>query len=208
MTTPLTKKHDIWEIDNLPNRITIFRMFLIPLIIGPLGINMIDGEFYTSWHQMLRWIAGALFIVASITDFIDGHIARKRKIITVFGSFLDPIADKFLVISVLIILHGLEQIPTFLVIILVLRELYITALRLLATERGFSIPVDKFGKYKTAMQMIAIICLIINEDRLYLPLIGNFLIYIAALLSVFSAVMYSLKLLTNFKKMKKKVKAY
>ena len=187
-----------WEIDNLPNRITIFRVILIPIILTCLGLNLLEEVKY---QRSLNWIATITFIVASITDFFDGHIARKRNIVTVFGSFLDPIADKFLVISTLILLQGLNRIPVFLVIILVMREVYITALRLLAVERGFSVPVGKLGKWKTAVQMTGIPFLIAYDTPWGLPMpkIGLVLIYIASFLSVYSAAQYSFGLLNKLR---------
>ncbi|MBL6990177.1 MAG: CDP-diacylglycerol--glycerol-3-phosphate 3-phosphatidyltransferase [Bacteriovoracaceae bacterium] len=190
-----------WEIDNLPNRITIFRICLIPIIILSLALNLVESEAIAIHHKTLGYIAAWTFVVAAITDFLDGHIARKRKIVTVFGSFLDPIADKFLVVSALILLQDLNRIPVLLVIILVLREIYITALRLLATEKNLSVPVGWLGKLKATFQMVAIPFLMANDTPWGIPmaLLGTILIDIAAFLSVYSAVEYSVKLFKKFK---------
>src|SRR5690606_7729726 len=113
------------EIDNLPNRLTIFRILLIPIVLGAFyltGTDYISEE----WKAICGQIAAWTFAAASITDFFDGHIARKRNIVTVFGSFLDPIADKFLTVSSLIMLGSLGKIPAIIVIILVLREMFMT----------------------------------------------------------------------------------
>ena len=102
-----------------------------------------DLDFMNSSEELkslMGWAAAWIFVIASITDFLDGFIARKRKIVTVFGSFLDPIADKFLVVSSIIMLQALGRIPVLIVIVLVLREFYITSLRLLAGDRGLVIP--------------------------------------------------------------------
>ena len=194
-----------WDIDNLPNRLTIFRVFLIPIIIGCLFINMLEFPWVAAWKKDLGYIAAWTFVAASITDFFDGYIARKRKIVTVFGSFLDPIADKFLVVSSLIILQGLDRIPVLIVIILVLREVYITALRLLAKERNFEIPVGNLGKWKTATQMIGIPMLMAWDSPFGIPLvfIGTIFIYLASIFSLYSALEYSLGLLKKFKMAKK-----
>lgn len=186
-----------WEIDNLPNRLTLFRIILIPFIIACLYLTLFDFAWMARWEFSLGLIAGVLFIIASITDFLDGYIARRRQIVTVFGSFLDPIADKFLVVSSLIVLQGMGRIPALLVVILVLREMYITALRLLAIERGLKVPVGALGKWKTAFQMIGIPMLMIAYEAPYfsLPLIGTFFLYLAALFSVYSAVQYSFKMI-------------
>jgi len=145
-----------WEIDNLPNRLTMFRIILIPIILISLYLNFGKDAETKKYLMVLNYIAAWTFVLASVTDFFDGFIARRRNIVTVFGSFLDPIADKFLVISSLIMLLALERVHVFVVLVLVLREMYITALRLLAMEKGFTVPVGTLGKWKTATQMVGI----------------------------------------------------
>lgn len=198
-----------WEIDNLPNRLTIFRMALIPIIIGALFACSLEVEWLKTYHKTLGYIAAWTFVAASITDFFDGYIARKRGIVTVFGSFLDPIADKFLVVSSLILLESLGRIHPIIVVILVLREMYITSLRLLATERGLSIPVGSLGKWKTTFQMIAIPFLMANDYPfgIPMPIIGTVFIFLASFFSLYSALEYStstIKKLTNARKLMKK----
>ncbi|MEE3078799.1 MAG: CDP-alcohol phosphatidyltransferase family protein, partial [Bdellovibrionota bacterium] len=114
------EKYDEWEIDNLPNRLTLFRVMLIPIIVGSLYIVKMKYQIFDLIMKDLGYIAGWSFVVASITDFFDGYIARKRGIVTVFGSFLDPIADKFLVVSSLIMLQALGRIHPLVVVALVL----------------------------------------------------------------------------------------
>jgi CDP-diacylglycerol--glycerol-3-phosphate 3-phosphatidyltransferase len=196
------KNQTEWQIDNLPNRLTMFRILLIPIIISSLYLNMSKFPLLIPYEKTLGYLAAWTFVIASITDFFDGYIARKREIVTVFGSFLDPIADKFLVVSSLIILQGLGRIPVLLVIILVLREIYITALRLLAKERGLHVPVAKLGKWKTAFQMIGIPFLM-AYDRPWgipMPLLGISFIYLASLFSLYSAVDYSINLIKRLQK--------
>ncbi|WP_127716020.1 CDP-diacylglycerol--glycerol-3-phosphate 3-phosphatidyltransferase [Halobacteriovorax sp. HLS] len=190
-----------WEIDNLPNRLTIFRVLLIPVIITAVLLMSKDWEMFRPYHFHLGYIAAWTFVAASITDFFDGYIARKRKIVTVFGSFLDPIADKFLVVTSLILLQTLGRVPPLLVIILVLREVYITALRLLAMEKGFTVPVDSSGKWKTALQMVAIPMLLANDRPFGIPFpeMGKAFIYIAAILSLYSAAFYSFSTMKKLK---------
>lgn len=190
-----------WQIDNLPNRLTIFRMALIPIIISSLILQKMNWAWTESVHLTLGYIAAWTFVAASITDFFDGYIARKRGIVTVFGSFLDPIADKFLVVSSLILLGELERIPSIVVLILVLREMYITSLRLLASERGLSVPVGKLGKWKTAAQMVGIPFLMANDRPwgIPMPLLGAIGIYLASIFSVYSALEYSLGLVKKIK---------
>lgn len=193
-------KSDEWEIDNLPNRITIFRVVLIPIILLSLYF---DEESPTI---SLNYVAAWTFVLASISDFFDGYFARKRKLVTVFGSFLDPIADKFLVISSLIMLLALHRVHVLVVLILVMREMYITALRLLAMEKGLSVPVGTLGKWKTATQMIGIPLLMANDYPfgINMPLLGNLSLYLATIFSLYSALEYSLGFLKKIKKAIKK----
>ncbi|MBT3234382.1 MAG: CDP-diacylglycerol--glycerol-3-phosphate 3-phosphatidyltransferase [Bdellovibrionales bacterium] len=191
----------LWEIDNLPNRITLFRICLVPIVIASLSLQLIQSYYLFPYHFTLGYVAATIFIIASITDFIDGYIARKRNIVTIFGSFLDPIADKLLVVSSLILLQALDRIPAIIVVILVLRELYITSLRLLATDHGLSVPVGSMGKWKTAVQMIAIPMLMAYDKPFNIPLptIGISLIYLASIIALYSALEYSLGLLKKLR---------
>lgn len=205
------------EIDNLPNRLTFFRMLMIPVVV--LALYFAEGTppwpWLSAWQPYLGHIACWIFVVASITDFFDGYIARKRNIVTVFGSFLDPIADKFLVVSALIMLMALGRVNEIIVIILVLREMYMTSLRLLAMTESVDVPVSNMGKWKTTVQMVATPMLMIYDDFLGmdLVLIGTALMYIAALLSMWSALKYSLSMIKKLqenraekKKLKKELK--
>jgi CDP-diacylglycerol--glycerol-3-phosphate 3-phosphatidyltransferase len=196
------EKNDL-EIDNLPNRLTFFRLLMIPVVVLTLYFSSETPEWLKPYHSYLGHIACWIFVVASITDFLDGYIARKRNIVTVFGSFLDPIADKFLVVSALIMLMGLDRVHPVVVIILVLREMYMTSLRLLAMSEGVDVPVSDMGKWKTTIQMVATPMLMVYDDflGLDLPVIGTALMYVAALLSLWSALKYSLSM---FKKLQEK----
>lgn len=190
------------EIDNLPNRLTIIRVLMIPIVIGCLAIVGLDSELVTpEYASLFGWIAAWTFTIASITDFFDGYIARKRNIVTVFGSFLDPIADKFITVSSLIMLQSLDRIPAVVVIILVLREMYMTSLRLLAMNEGISVPVNNLGKWKTATMMVGIPMLMCNEPWYFLnfPILGNIFIYIASIISLWSAVLYSISMVRKLK---------
>lgn len=192
---------DDLQINNLPNRLTIFRVLLIPLVLGTLFLAGSDIGFIEAYRSDLGWAAGWMCAVASITDFFDGYIARKRGIVTVFGSFLDPIADKFLVVSSLIMLQALGRVPAIVVIILVLREMYMTSLRLLANNEGLQVPVSEMGKWKTATQLVAIPMLMAYDSWYFFnfAIIGKVLIYIAAFLSLASAFSYSLSLIRKLK---------
>jgi CDP-diacylglycerol--glycerol-3-phosphate 3-phosphatidyltransferase len=194
------EKNDL-EIDNLPNRLTFFRMLMIPVVVLTMYFTKYTPEMLLPYHQYLGHIACWIFVVASITDFFDGYFARKYNIVTVFGSFLDPIADKFLVVSSLIMLLALDRVHPIVVIILVLREMYMTSLRLLALTEDIVVPVSSLGKWKTTAQMVAIPMLMVNEKFLYIPVgvIGTVLMYVAAILSLGSALHYSYNMLQKLR---------
>jgi CDP-diacylglycerol--glycerol-3-phosphate 3-phosphatidyltransferase len=194
-----------WEIDNLPNRLTMFRVVLIPIIIFSMYAVQVQYDWATAHTKLLNYVAAWTFVAASITDFLDGFIARKKNIVTVFGSFLDPIADKFLVISALIMLQAMNRVHVIVVLILVLREMYITALRLLAMEKGISVPVGTLGKWKTATQMVGIPFLMANDVFLGvdMTMLGTALIYLASIFSLYSAGEYSFGLIRKIQKLRK-----
>lgn len=197
-----------WEIDNLPNRLTIFRVALIPVICLTLYLCLFDENIFKATQKTLGYIAAWTFVLASVTDFFDGYIARKRNIVTIFGSFLDPIADKFLVVSSLILLQSLNRVNVIVVIVLVLREMYMTALRLLAMEKGFKVSVNNLGKWKTTFQMMAIPMLMAWDKPwgFSFPLVGTILIYLSFVFSLFSAFVYTLglgKKITEVRKLRK-----
>jgi CDP-diacylglycerol--glycerol-3-phosphate 3-phosphatidyltransferase len=193
------------EIDNLPNRLTFFRLLMIPVVVLALYFTKDTPAAFLPYANWLGHIACWVFVVASITDFFDGYIARKRNIVTVFGSFLDPIADKFLVVSSLIMLLALDRVHAIVVIILVLREMYMTSLRLLALTEGIQVPVNNLGKWKTTAQMVATPMLMIYDNwlGLNLVLIGGILMYVAAFLSLLSAFIYSLGLIRKLREKRK-----
>ncbi len=166
---------------------------MIPVVVLMMYFSKVTPAWLLPYHQYLGWIACWIFVVASITDFFDGYFARKYNIETVFGSFLDPIADKFLIVSSLIMLLALDRVHSIVVIILVLREMYMTSLRLLAMTEGIHVPVSSLGKWKTGFQMVSTPMLMVNEDVwiIPIPLIGTVLMYIAAFLSLGSALHYS-----------------
>ncbi len=194
-----------WEIDNLPNRLTVFRVALIPVICLTLYLCLFEENIFQATTKTLGYIAAWTFVLASVTDFFDGYIARKRNIVTVFGSFLDPIADKFLVVSSLILLQSLERINVIVVIVLVLREMYMTALRLLAMEKGLKVSVNNLGKWKTTLQMMAIPMLMAWDKPwgFSYPLVGTILIYVSFVFSIFSAMVYTFGLLKKIAEVRK-----
>jgi len=146
---------------NLPNKLSVLRIFLIPIILIFLLPIKIFGFEPTEWNLFIsdygRIFAAILFIIASLTDYADGVIARKYNMITNLGKFLDSLADKMLVISVLIALVDIGRISSIFVVIIVLREFMVTGLRLVASNKGVVMAAEMIGKIKTVTQMIAII---------------------------------------------------
>lgn len=172
----------ISNILNIPNQLTIFRVILVPVFVVAIYFDA----------PLSNKISAFIFGVASFTDFIDGYIARKYKLVTRFGKILDPIADKILVAAALIVLVDLGRIPAWLVIVLLGREFAIGALRDYAASEGVVIPAGWSGKIKTTVQMIAIGFLSYQNDLYSIPvtLIGNILIYLSVVISVYSGFEY------------------
>ncbi|MBQ8878605.1 MAG: CDP-diacylglycerol--glycerol-3-phosphate 3-phosphatidyltransferase [Lachnospiraceae bacterium] len=167
---------------NLPNKLTMFRVILIPFFIIFLLVPITSVD---------KWIALTIFIVASLTDLLDGHIARKYHLVTNFGKFMDPLADKLLVCSALICLIELDRIPSWMVIIIIAREFVISGFRLIASDNGVVIAASYWGKFKTTFQMIAV-CLMI-ADIAALSLVTSIVTWIAVILTVVSLVDYLIK---------------
>lgn len=152
---------------NLANKLTIFRMILVPVfvVVGYIGmLGGITGEFLEI--PIYLWIMNIIFIVASITDKLDGYIARSRNMVTTFGKFLDPLADKILVLSALVMLVEFGKIPAWIPIIVLAREFLVSGYRLVAVEKGGKvIAASVWGKLKTVTQMIAIILVFIDKNN-------------------------------------------
>ena len=167
---------------NLPNKLTMFRIALIPVFLIILYINSGNGA--------TNWVAFAIFCVASATDAVDGYIARKYNLITDFGKFMDPLADKLLVCSALIALTDLGRIFGWIVIIIIAREFIISGFRLVAAGRGKVIAAGKWGKIKTIVQMIATMLLIIDFKNIPMIVITQIFVYAALVLTVISLIDY------------------
>ena len=169
---------------NLPNKLTILRVIMIPFFVLALLYN--GGE-----NQTLRYVAAAIFIIASLTDMLDGKIARKYNLVTNFGKFMDPLADKLLVCSALICLVGLKELPAWMVIVIISREFIISGFRLVASDNGVVIAASYWGKFKTTFQMIAVVLLIVGIPAL--SMVTTAVVWIALVLTVISLVDYSAK---------------
>ena len=167
---------------NLPNKLTMFRVILIPFFIVFLLVPGIPAG---------KWIALAIFIVASLTDLLDGKIARKYNLVTNFGKFMDPLADKLLVCAALICLIELQRIPSWMVVVIMAREFTISGFRLVAADNGVVIAASYFGKFKTTFQMIAVCLLIADIEAL--QMVTMVIVWIAVILTVVSLVDYLVK---------------
>ena len=167
---------------NLPNKLTMFRVILIPFFVVFLLVDITSVD---------KWIALVIFIVASLTDLLDGKIARKYNLVTNFGKFMDPLADKLLVCSALICLVALERIPAWMVIVIIAREFIISGFRLVASDNGVVIAASYWGKFKTTFQII-MICLMI-ADLEELQLLTMIVTWVAVILTVVSLVDYLVK---------------
>ena len=167
---------------NLPNKLTIMRVILIPFFVFFLLFKPGDFTF--------RLIADIIFVIASFTDMLDGKIARKYNLVTNFGKFMDPLADKLLVCSGLICLLDLGQIPAVVVIIIIAREFIISGFRLVAANSNIVIAANMWGKSKTVSQMALIIFAILNLQFKYADIITMILIVVATALTIISLVTY------------------
>lgn len=170
---------------NLPNKLTIFRVILIPFFVVFL---LLDPS-----NQTYRYIADAIFIIASLTDMLDGKIARKYNLVTNFGKFMDPLADKLLVSAAMICLIATGQLAAWIVIVIISREFIISGFRLIASDNGIVIAASYWGKFKTVFQMLMIIVLIANIQMPFFTVLSTILIYVALVLTIVSLIDYIVK---------------
>ncbi|CAK7043745.1 CDP-diacylglycerol--glycerol-3-phosphate 3-phosphatidyltransferase [uncultured Tissierella sp.] len=170
---------------NLANKITILRVFLVPIFMIVLYSNI----------PYSTYVAAGIFIIASLTDTLDGYIARSRNMITNFGKFVDPLADKVLVSAALISLVELGKVPGWVVVLIIAREFTITGFRVIAASEGVTIAASPLGKIKTITQLIAIIALLLNNfpfNLINLPF-ANIMLYISLFFTIISGVDYIYK---------------
>ncbi len=168
---------------NLPNKLTLFRVILIPFFLFFLltGYGGVSG----------RWIALGIFAVASLTDLLDGQIARKYHLVTNFGKFMDPLADKLLVCSAMIAFVELGQMPSWVVIIIISREFAISGFRLVAADNDVVIAASWWGKFKTVSQMVMVILMIADIEQL--ALVTEIVMWLALALTLISMIDYFIK---------------
>ena len=167
---------------NTPNKLTVARMILVPFLVVFL---------LTGWGgEANRWICLAIFVAASVTDWFDGHLARKYNLITNFGKFMDPLADKLLVCSAMIALVDQGRIPAWIVIFIIAREFIISGFRLIAAEKGVVIAAGIWGIFNSVVQMVMVCFLIGNLGGKVIFVIEQVLIYAALVLTIISLIDY------------------
>ena len=166
---------------NTPNKLTIARMIIVPFLV----IFLLTG-----WGgEANRYISLTLFVVASVTDWFDGYLARKNNLVTNFGKFMDPLADKLLVCSAMICMIDLKRLSAWFVIIIIAREFIISGFRLIAAENGIVIAANYWGKFKTASQMIMIILLLLHFDGIFV-ILEQIFIWLSLALTIISLITY------------------
>ena len=167
---------------NTPNKLTVARMIMVPFLVVFL---------LTGWGgEANRYISLILFVAASITDWFDGYLARKNHLVTNFGKFMDPLADKLLACSAMICMIELGRLPAWFVIIIIGREFIISGFRLIAAENGIVIAANYWGKFKTVSQMIMIILLILHFDLSVFVILEQIFIWLSLALTVISLMTY------------------
>lgn len=169
---------------NLPNKLTLLRIFMIPVFLLVL---------FLAPEPMNRYIAVLIFIVASLTDMLDGKIARKYHLVTNFGKFMDPLADKLLVMSALVSMVALEDLAAWVVIVILAREFAITGFRTLAMEANIVMAASWWGKVKTTTQMIMIPVVLLQLPFGFMPVVEKLLVALAVFFTIFSGVDYMVK---------------
>lgn len=182
---------------NLPNKITVSRVLLIPVFMLFMLVDFGLGTVTVAGTELLtsHLIGGLIFIVASITDWLDGYIARKNGLVTNMGKFLDPLADKLLVSAAFIILVELGTVPSWIVIIIISREFAVTGLRMILAGGGEVVAANQLGKIKTVAQILAIVSLLLNNiffESVGVPF-GLIMLYIALIFTIWSGFDYFYK---------------
>ena len=169
---------------NLPNKLTVVRVLMIPFFVWFM-LPSLGGEMAAS-----KWIALAIFCIASLTDLLDGKIARKYNLVTNFGKFMDPLADKLLVGAAMICLVEMGRLPAWIVIVIISREFIISGFRLIASDNGIVIAASYWGKFKTVFQMEMIIVLIAAFEGSVFAVVEQILIWVSLILTIVSLVDY------------------
>ncbi len=181
----------------LPNKLTMLRILLIPVMVILFYIPYLKSNVIFLNISYANFIGAIIFIIASFTDMLDGKIARKYNLVTTFGKFADPLADKMLVFAAMSILlsqaniHNTDGVvPMWIFIVIIIREFLVSGIRMVAVERGNVIAASKLGKYKTATTMAALFVLFFYQSHDVVYYIGEIILYVACLLTVISGVDY------------------
>jgi len=169
---------------NLPNKITTARVFMIPIYLIFMLVPQIPYG---------RYIAGVIFTLAAITDALDGYIARKNNLVTNFGKFMDPLADKLLVCSALICFVEFNQIPSWIAILIIAREFIVSGFRTIASDNGVVLAAGWWGKVKTNVQIVMCVMLTVNLDYSFINILEVVAVYLALALTLISMMDYLLK---------------
>ena len=174
---------------NLPNALTVGRIFLVPLLVVVL-LTKFEGRLILGVRKEL--VGAAIFGVAALTDLLDGYLARRRKQITTFGQLMDPLADKLLIVGALMSLVQMDLAPAWMTAVIIGREFFVTVLRSIAHGKGLIIPASRMGKIKMAAEVTAILALILGqvEDLRPLHVIGTVALWIAMVTAIVSGVDY------------------
>jgi CDP-diacylglycerol---glycerol-3-phosphate 3-phosphatidyltransferase len=172
---------------NLPNAITIGRIFLVPLLVVVL-LTKFEGHLILGVRK--EFVGAAIFGLASLTDWLDGYLARRRKQVTPLGQFMDPLADKLLITAALVSLVQMDLAQSWMVVVILGREIAVTVLRSLAQSRGVAIPASPLGKFKMVSQVIAILLLILGDHVPVFGLLGRVVLWVAMITAVASAFDY------------------
>jgi CDP-diacylglycerol--glycerol-3-phosphate 3-phosphatidyltransferase len=173
---------------NLPNALTLSRIFLVPLLVVVL-LTKFEGRLIFGIRKEL--VAAAIFGVAALTDWLDGYVARRRKQVTLLGQMMDPLADKLLTSAAFISLVAMEAAPAWMVAIIIGREFAVTGLRSIAYGRGQTIPASRLGKFKMIAQVVAILLLILGRDHLQgFFILGRIALWVVMVTAIVSAVDY------------------
>ena len=167
---------------NLPNKLTVLRVIMVPFFVAFM--------LYPLAGDASKYVALVLFCVASFTDFLDGHIARKNNLVTNFGKFMDPLADKLLVCSAMICLIPSGKLATWIVLVIIAREFIISGFRLVASDNGIVIAASYWGKFKTVSHMTMIILLILDFQNPIMQVITSVVVWIGVALTIISLVDY------------------
>ena len=173
---------------NLPNSLTVMRMFLVPLLVVVL-LTQFEGRRIVGVPKEI--VGAAIFGLASLTDWADGYLARRRKQVTPFGQFIDPFADKLLILAALISLVQMDLASAWMVAVIIGREFAVTAFRSIAYARGVVVPASRLGKIKMIAQVVAILALILGHDHVReLVVIGQFALWVVVVAALVSAADY------------------